>query len=240
MTDRLMLLGDSHLVTVAHWLPRVQSDFTVFGNQLPLGPRWIHELHSDDTPLQFARPDAQRRFEDYAREAGVPTDDLMDLDMPLVFSFFTVEGLIYHWDWFDHYPARDPVRHFMSSGLLRTILTDHFAHLFRLFERLTAAGRTCYNLVSPGPRTNDVRRGELFLTMRDEMARLYTDMGVTLVDITDRTCDENGTLQKRYWSDMEDDVLHGNYDWGKAMAEACHHAVSCGENAGATAQEKAG
>ncbi|MEX0298260.1 MAG: hypothetical protein AB3N28_04270 [Kordiimonas sp.] len=220
MSRKVLLLGDSHIIQVMSSFQKLNSPFQVFGTHLPLGKRWGTRFHTATPSLKFSNPDAQVKFNEIAKEAGLNARYVTDLNIPVVFSLSAVERLVYHWDWLAHSPFYREEKHFLSNQLFEQIIRDHFSHFFEFFEILTAHKVKCFNIIGPGPRQPDGDRGALFIKIKNLVTEIYRGYGVSIIDTTETTSYPNGALLPQFWSDMPNDQLHGNYEWGKVVAEA--------------------
>lgn len=220
MTKKLLLLGDSHSVAIAHGLRK--NGFEVVGGQLPLGAKWHLDFHNGGSPLSMSRPEAQAVLSKFIEDAGYGTVPIDQVDAPLVLSLTAIETILYHWTWATHLPLRSENRFYLSENELDTIMTSHYEQILNFCQRLKAP---CVNVVSPAPRTADNRRGDLFLRLRDWLLDALKETGVVPVDVTVETATAEGALQQAFWLDRPEDRIHGNEAWGMIAAQGVINAL---------------
>ena len=220
MTEGVVLLGDSHAIAIGNGIRRQCNDLALYGNQLPMGRGWIQNFHTGGHPLQFSVPEAQKKLESFVKPAGFSAENILDINLPMIFSLTAIESLRYHPGWNDHSPFDLPRRQFISHQAFEEMVCDHYKHVLHFFRLLAEAGKTVVNVLSPGPRANDSRRGELQMLISEVLKREHATLGIPLVDVASATCDQNGVLLERYWVANEKDIIHANHLWGDEVAKA--------------------
>lgn len=221
MTDKppFLMFGDSHTVAVrdAYW--KRMPDKAPAAFQLPLGRGWVHEFYSSVWPLRFTIADAQRAFEKGMQDLGLHENDLLDHQIPMILSLTAIERVIYHRDWLAFSPLGEAGKTPLSHGITDTIIGDHYHHVLAFHAELAAAGFVVFSLIGPGPRQPQQSRGLMHLYMRDWWRTKLGDIGVGLIDVTDKVSSPHGELLEKFWLDLEGDYIHGNVAWGQAVLE---------------------
>jgi len=218
MKTELVIMGDSHCIPVIHWLKKEQQWLSIYGNQLPFGANWQSSFHNDITPLFFSKIEAQKKFEEYIAPYNASITSVMELNIPLILSLSSLHSVIYHWDW-NHFSIwEEENKRVISKQLFETILESHYSHIFRFFEYVKGSNPQVYNLICPGPRNNENRRGHLHLAVRAFMLRRMKEIGVHCFDVTQKCSDGDGVLLSEFHSEQLGDRIHGNHAWGSLLA----------------------
>lgn len=222
MSDKLIVLGDSHSLAVIPALQKMRPDLQILGGQLRLEPRKANDFsHVDELGRLRVHPDIQEPLNQYLEPGGLSGEDLLQIVDPMLFSLSGVAYFAMLPEWSTQLPFPSPDRHFMSRELFETHLRARYHPFFNFFGQLTKAGKQIAGLVSPGVRNNDDRRGELFQLIRAFYTTEMRQLGAGIVDVTEATCDANGVLDRDYWADNPEDFVHANQNWGRLVATSC-------------------
>ena len=221
MTKRMLFLGDSHSGYVRDAMRELRPDIQVIGGPLPFPAFWQCQFHEGEGQLQFSSAEVRDKVRKYIAWTGFDSDNLLELEMPVVFSLSSLQDVFLNTCWHCNYPYPVKGRNFISRQLFETILEQFFRQTFGFFARLSEADRPYVCVISPGPRNNEWRYGELFLEVREYFIRRLKALGVKYADATEVTCDPNGALKEEYWCDRPGDYVHANVLWGRHIAIEC-------------------
>ncbi|MBT8154524.1 hypothetical protein KMP13_11565 [Epibacterium ulvae] len=222
MSSNILVLGDSHCNVFIPALKNQLTSHNIVGGQLPLGPGWFENFHSQTAPLTFTRPEAQALFEQWVTAlTGQQVTNILDVEAQILCSVTCIEHCVHSWMWTQWCPAPTPDRDFISDTVLDKIVSGFFGHILHFFELLTEAGHPVVNIVSPLPRDNKNYKVQVHDALRAVLHRRFDALGVPLIDVSDLSRDpETTALAQPYYSTMKGDKIHGSPGWGRLVSQS--------------------
>ena len=221
MNNQILFLGDSHAAFICKRLREMHTGVHIYGNMLQLKPLWQQHFHRGDDTLEFSGAAARATFRAYIRHFGLESDNLLDVDVPMVLSFTSIQNVIHYGEWRTYSPFADFGQHFLSDQIFENILGVFYSHTFAFFERLVAANKSFVSIISPGARHSEFRAGDLFMKTRKYLIQEFGRRNIPFVDATEQTCDAHGQLQEPYWNENPADFFHANGAWGEIIGRQC-------------------
>ena len=225
MRQKILFLGDSHTDVLIRGMRKLHPEFQTEGYGLPLGSEYPITFHSAEKPLVFTHDAANQQLKAFLASLDAEVDDLLDIEIPVVYSMSGVTQTSPRKLWVQHRPYRDKDRPFLqhiSQAYLKEAFDAFYQHLLHFFELLASAGRTPVVVIAPGPHHNFRKFGHMQRLTREYVIPRLEATGAKVVDISAATTDEHGVLLAEFRSDAPEDYVHANVRWGELVAkEVC-------------------
>lgn len=208
----VFIVGDSHALAIRDAF--VASGWTVHGGMMASGREFDHSFFDQvDGRITFHNEEADTMFSAALASAGVSR--MVDLDMPVVttmgFNSNRLARQLYDSEGEDHLDAWTR----WSGAVMDAVVSSTKASVLEFCRWLPT--KRSYAVLSPQrmqPHLRDfVRRAEGIYAAK------LAALGINIVDVRDKTVDENGILREEFCRQVGKDQTHANAAYGAIVMQ---------------------